>query len=84
MEVDGHEIEQEQYLNGKALYDVTSGGPRKHGHLAIANGAVKSSDEKGSRKGKKCAPIKFNDYAKHVSRNETTMSCKWKTRTRKS
>ncbi|KAG0542273.1 hypothetical protein BDA96_02G088900 [Sorghum bicolor] len=44
MEVDGHEVEQEQYLNGKALYDVSSGGLRKHGRLAIANGAVKSSD----------------------------------------
>ncbi|XP_066341735.1 uncharacterized protein [Miscanthus floridulus] len=44
MEVDGHEVEQQQYLNGKALYDVSSGAPRKHGRLAIANGAVKSSD----------------------------------------
>ncbi|XP_066320584.1 uncharacterized protein [Miscanthus floridulus] len=44
MEVDGHEVEQQQYLNGKALYDVSSGGPRKHGRLAIANSAVKSSD----------------------------------------
>ena len=44
MEVDGHEVEQQQYLNGNALYDVSSGAPRKHGRLAIANGAVKSSD----------------------------------------
>ncbi|XP_066341304.1 uncharacterized protein [Miscanthus floridulus] len=44
MEVDGHEVEQQQYLNGKALYDVSSGASRKHGRLAIANGAVKSSD----------------------------------------
>ena len=44
MEVDGHEVEQQQYLNGKVLYDVSSGAPRKHGHLAITNGAVKSSD----------------------------------------
>jgi hypothetical protein len=44
MEVDGHEVEQEQYLNRKALYDVSSGGPRKHGRLAVANGIVKSSD----------------------------------------
>ncbi|CAD6265412.1 unnamed protein product [Miscanthus lutarioriparius] len=44
MEVDGHEVEQQQYLNGKALYDVSSGAPRKHGRLAIANGAVKSLD----------------------------------------
>jgi hypothetical protein len=44
MEVDGHEVEQQQYLNGKGLYDVSSGAPRKHGRLAIANGVVKSSD----------------------------------------
>ncbi|CAD6221381.1 unnamed protein product [Miscanthus lutarioriparius] len=44
MEVDGHEVEQQLYLNGKALYDVSSGAPRKHGRLAIENGVVKSSD----------------------------------------
>ncbi|XP_066340900.1 uncharacterized protein [Miscanthus floridulus] len=43
MEVDGREVGQQQYLNGKALYDVSSGATRKHGRLAIANGAVKSS-----------------------------------------
>ncbi|CAD6343493.1 unnamed protein product [Miscanthus lutarioriparius] len=37
MEVDGHEVEQQQYLNEKALYDVSSGAPRKHGRLAIAH-----------------------------------------------
>jgi len=82
MEVDGHEVEQQQYLNGKALYDVSSGAPRKHGRLAIANGAVKSSE--GSRKGNKCASIKFSDYAKHVSRNGRATSCKWKAATRES
>ncbi|XP_066379628.1 uncharacterized protein [Miscanthus floridulus] len=50
MEVNGHEVEQQQYLNGKALYDVSSGAPRKHGRLAIANGAVKSSDVRAARR----------------------------------
>ena len=56
MEVDGHEVEQHQYLNGKALYDVSSGGPRKHGRLAIAHGVVKSSDVRAAGRERSVRP----------------------------
>jgi hypothetical protein len=56
MEVDGHEVDQQQYLNEKALYDVSSGAPRKHGRLAIANGAVKSSDVRAAGRGTSVRP----------------------------
>jgi len=56
MELDEHEVEQEQYLNGKASYDVSSGGPRKHGRLAIANGVVKSSDLRAARRERSVCP----------------------------
>lgn len=56
MEVDGHEIEQQQYLNEKALYDVSGGAPRKHGHLAIANGAVKSADVRAAGRERSVRP----------------------------
>jgi hypothetical protein len=54
--VDGHEVEQQQYLNGKALYDVSSGAPRKHGRLAIANGAVKSSNVRAAGRERSVRP----------------------------
>jgi hypothetical protein len=56
MEVGGHEVEQEQYLNRKASYDVSSGGPRKHGCLAIANGVVKSSDARAAGRERSVCP----------------------------
>jgi hypothetical protein len=56
MEVDGHEVEQQLYLNGKALYDVSKGSPRKHGRLAIANGAVKSSDVRAAGRERSMRP----------------------------
>jgi hypothetical protein len=56
MEMDEHEVEQQQYLNGKALYDMSSGGPREHGRLAIANGAVKSSDVKAAGRERSVCP----------------------------
>ena len=43
-------------MNGKALYDVSSGGPRKHGRHAIANGAVKSSDVRAARRERSVRP----------------------------
>ena len=54
--MDGHEVEQQQYLNGKVLYDVSSGGPRKHGRLAIVNGVVKSSDVRAARRERSVRP----------------------------
>jgi len=56
MEVDGHEVEQQQYLNEKALYDVSSGAPRKHGRLAIAHGAVKYSDVRAAGRERSVRP----------------------------
>jgi hypothetical protein len=56
MEMDGHEVEQQQYLNGKTLYDVSSGGPRKHGRLAIANVVVKSSDVRAAGRERSVCP----------------------------
>jgi adenine-specific DNA methylase len=58
MEMDVHEVEQQQYLNGKALYDVSSGGPKKHGCLAITNGAVKSSDVRAAGRERSVCPSK--------------------------
>jgi hypothetical protein len=56
MEMNGHEVEQQQYLNGKALYDVSSGGLREHGRLAIANGAARSSDVKAAGRERSVRP----------------------------
>jgi hypothetical protein len=56
MEMDEHEVEQQQYLNGKALYDMSSCGPREHGRLAIANGAVKSSNVKAAGRERSVCP----------------------------
>lgn len=56
MEVDGHEVEQQLSLNGRALYDVSRGSPRKHGRLAIANGAVKSSDVRAAGRDRSICP----------------------------
>jgi hypothetical protein len=45
-------------LDGKVLYDI-SGGMR-HGHLAIANGAVRKVDVMSAAKEKKCCTNKFS------------------------
>jgi hypothetical protein len=43
-------------LNEKALYDVSSGAPIKHGRLAIANGAVKSADVRAAGRERSVRP----------------------------
>ncbi|CAL5085891.1 unnamed protein product [Urochloa decumbens] len=49
------EQEQEQHLNAQVLYDVSS-GPRSHGRLAIANGAVKAAAIRAAAKAKSVKP----------------------------
>jgi hypothetical protein len=66
------------------LYDVSSGGPREHGRLAIANGAVKSSNVKAARREISVRPSNSRTMQNMSRENGTTMSCKWKARARES
>lgn len=55
MEEEGGEEEHGQDLNEHVLYDI-SGGPRSHGRLAIANGAVRAADVRAEAKERSVRP----------------------------
>ncbi|CAL5091424.1 unnamed protein product [Urochloa decumbens] len=64
------EGEQEQNLNARVLYDVSS-GPRSHGRLAIANGAVKVAAIRAAAKAKRVKPsnpVSLQSMAREMAR----------------
>ncbi|CAO2200778.1 unnamed protein product [Urochloa humidicola] len=64
------EAEEEQHLNARVLYEV-SNGPRSHGRLAIANGAVKVAAIRAAAKERSVNPsnpVSLQNMAREMAR----------------